>query len=203
MTKIFKINNRGISLLEMIIAISIFSFVIMGISALYLTSRKYQDIIWEQLKTQNEGRKVVQDFVNELRVALPSSIGAYSIASASSTQIVFYTNLDSDTLMERVRYFFVTSTLKKGVIKPTGNPLVYNSANEKIVDVAHDTETSTSKFTYYGSNFTGTEAPLSSPIDVTKIRVVGIALTMEENPNASPVPFSIESKVMVRNLKDN
>jgi hypothetical protein len=201
--KTFSKDARGITMVEVLVSIGIFGFLVVAITSLFLTGWNYKDIVWEQLKTQNEGRKVIQDFVNELRVASPSSIGAYPVESASSTSIIFYTNLDADTLMERVRYFFSGRILKKGVIKPTGNPLVYNSANEVLTDVAHDVVTATSKFSYYDANFTGSQAQLASPVNVTSIRVVGVALTLEEDPNASPVPFFIESKVMLRNLKDN
>lgn len=196
-------DRRGITLVEVLVSIGIFSFLIIGITALLLTSWKYNQIVWEQLKTQNEGRKVIRDFVNDLRVASLSSIGAYPIESASSTEIVFYSNIDSDTLKERVRYFLSGRTLRKGVIKPTGSPLSYNSANETLVDIAHDLVTSTVLLSYYDSNFSGSQTKLTSPVDVTKIRVVAISLTLEEDPNASPVPFFIESKVMLRNLKDN
>ncbi len=198
-----QLDRRGITLVEVLVSIGIFSFLIIGITALLLTSWKYNQIVWEQLKTQNEGRKVIRDFVNDLRVASLSSIGAYPVESASSTEIVFYSNIDSDTLKERVRYFLSGRTLRKGVIKPTGSPLTYSSANETFVDVAHDLVTSTVLLSYYDSDYSGSQTKLSSPIDVTKIRVVGISLNLEEDPNASPVPFFIESKVMLRNLKDN
>ncbi|OGH91477.1 MAG: hypothetical protein A2534_00525 [Candidatus Magasanikbacteria bacterium RIFOXYD2_FULL_39_9] len=198
-----KIDRRGITLVEVLVTIGIFSFLVVGITSLFLTSWKYNRIVWEQLKTQNEGRKVTRDFVNELRITSLSSVGAYPIESASSTEIVFYGNIDSDTYKERIRYFLSGRTLKRGVIEPSGSPLTYDSANEVIVELAHDLITSTPPFSYYDSDYSGSEAPLSSPVDVTQIRVVGISLTLEEDPNASPVPFYIESKVMVRNLKDN
>lgn len=190
-------------MVEILVAVGIFVFLSGAVVSLFLSSRKYNAIVWEQLETQNQGRKVVQDFTNELRVASVSSIGSYPVEAASSTEIIFYANLDTDTLVERVRYFFSGRILKKGVIKPAGNPLVYNSGNEVITEVAHDVVTSTSKFSYYGADYTGTEPPLASPISITNIRMVGIAITLEEDPNASPVPFSIESKVSLRNLKDN
>ncbi len=198
-----KNNKQGITLVEVLVSIGIFGFLIVGITSLFLTSWKYNRIVWEQLKTQNEGRKVTRDFVNELRLASLSSIGAYPIESASSTEIIFYSNIDSDTLKERVRYFLSGRTLNKGVIKPVGSPMVYSAANETITEIAHDLVTSTVLLKYYDGNFSGSEAVLSSPVDVTQIRVVAISLTLEEDPNASPVPFFIESKVMLRNLKDN
>lgn len=198
-----KFDRRGITLVEVLVTIGIFSFLTVGITSLFLTSWKYNKIVWEQLKTQNEGRKVTRDFVNELRIASLSSVGAYPIESASSTEIVFYGNIDSDTYKERIRYFLSGRTLKRGIIEPSGSPLTYNSANESIVELAHDLITSTPPFSYYDSTYSGSGSVLSSPIDVTQIRVVGISLVLEEDPNASPVPFYIESKVMVRNLKDN
>lgn len=198
-----KNNQRGITLVELLVTMGIFSFLVVGITSLFLTSWKYNKIVWEQLKTQNEGRKVIRDFVNELRITSLSSVGAYPIESASSTSIVFYGNIDSDTYKEKIRYFLSGRTLKRGVIKPSGSPLTYNSANEIITELAHDLVTTTPPFSYYGSTYAGSGAALSFPVDVTQIRVVGISLTLEEDPNASPVPFYIESKVMVRNLKDN
>ncbi len=95
-------------------------------------------------------------------------------------------------------------TLKRGVIKPTGNPLTYVTSSEAITDAAHDiANTSTQIFYYYDSNYSGAEAPLASPIDITKIRVVKITLQLDQNPNLTPTPFYIESKGLLRNLKDN
>ena len=198
------IDNRGLTLIEVSVAIGIFIFLAAAVVSLFLTSSRYNSIVWEQLKTQNEGRKVTQDFVNELRTASASSIGAYPVQSAASTSITFYSNIDTDTLRERLRYFMSGRVLKRGVIKPTGNPLTYNSANEVIADVAHDVaNTSTAIFYYYDSNYSGAEAPLASPVDVTKIRVVKITLQLDEDPYLTPVPFYIESKGFLRNLKDN
>ncbi len=197
-------NSDGFTLVEVLVAIGIFSFLVVGIMTLYLASYRYNGIIWEQLKTQNEGRKVTQDFVNELRTASQSSIGAYPIESASSTAVIFYSNVDTDSLREKIRYFLSGRTLKRGVIKPTGNPLTYNSANEVITEVAHDiANTTTPIFFYYDSNFSGTEIPLSSPVDVTDIRVIRIILQLDQDPHLTPAPFYVESKGLLRNLKDN
>ncbi len=158
-----KTDNRGITLVEILVAIGIFIFLAGAVVALFLTSYRYNSIVWEQLKTQNEGRKTTQDFVNELRTASASSIGAYPISAASGTSITFYSNIDTDTLRERLRYFLSGATWERGVITPTVNALTYNSANGVITDVAHDVaNTSTAVFYYYDSNYSGAEAPLAS-----------------------------------------
>lgn len=197
-------NNKGITLLEIIVAVGIFALIAGAIVQVFLVSWRNNAIVWEQLATQNEGRKVIQDFSKELREASDSSIGSYAIESASGTQIVFFSNIDSDAYKERIRYFVSSTILKKGIIKPSGSPLAYSSSTETVTDVAHDMANGTSSvFFYYDKNFTGSQTPLSSPIDVASIRVVRIILKLEEDPNLSPTPFYIESKVMIRNLKDN
>lgn len=194
----------GITALEILVSVGIFALLVGSIVGIFINSWKYNRIIWEQLSTQNEGRKVTQDFVNELRTASQSSIGGYPIAAATTSSITFYSNIDTDSYKERVRYFLSGNILKKGTLKPSGSPLSYNPVNEIVVDAAHDVTTGTiTIFTYYDGNYSGFQAPLPSPIDVTKIRVVKISLRLEEDPNLTPAPFHIESEAMVRNLKDN
>jgi type II secretory pathway pseudopilin PulG len=203
---LLKLNNNGMTLVEILAAIGIFLLLFVGMAALLVYSFKSNKIIWEQLSTQNEGRKVIQDFVNELRSATASSIGAYCLATASTTQIVFYSNIDTDTLRERIRYYLSGTTLKKGVLKPSGSPLAYNPANEAIIDLVHDVANgTTSLFYYYDENYTGasTNTPMTHPVNTSNVRVVGIKLLLEEDPSASPAPFSIESKAVIRNLKTN
>ena len=137
--------------MEILVAIGIFLLLIVGVTAIFSYSLKSNKIIWEQLSTQNEGRKVIQDFINELRSANYSSIGAYPLSTANTQEIIFYSNIDSDTYRERVRYFLSGAILKKGVIKPTGVPLSYNPVNEVITDMVRDVaNTSTQLFYYYG-----------------------------------------------------
>ncbi len=203
---IVKLNNNAFSLIEVIVAMGIFILVIGSMTAILSYSFKSRNIVWEQLSTQNEGRKVVHDFTNELRTATQSTIGAYAIETAATSSIIFYSNIDSDSWRERVRYFLSGAIFKKGVLKPSGNPLTYDSANEMITEAAHDIASgSSSIFYYYGENYNGVTntSTLSYPIDVTAIRVVGIKLRLEEDPNLSPAPFMVEGKVEVRNLKTN
>jgi len=197
-------TQAGFTLVEVLVAIGIFLLIIGGITWMLIFGLRSNKIIWEQLSTQNEGRKVVQDFVNEIRTATASSIGAYAIASAEPQQVIFYSNIDSDAWRERVRYFLQNGTLKKGVLKPSGNPLSYNPANEQINELAHDVINGANPvFYYYDQSYTGSQNPLAPPVDVTKVRMIKFTLDLEEDPNASPMPFHVETMAEVRNLKSN
>lgn len=75
----FAQDSRGVTLVELIVAIGIFSLVISGVVAVFLVSSKSKDIVFEQLEVQGQARRVVQDFVNEARVMHYSSAGAYPL----------------------------------------------------------------------------------------------------------------------------
>jgi prepilin-type N-terminal cleavage/methylation domain-containing protein len=204
MGKNIRHSSQGFTLMEMAVVLGIFGLVILSISSILIFSFKTRNIIWEQLKTQEDGRRVMQSFVNELRSANYSSIGAYPIEKATGQELIFFSNIDSDHYRERIRYFLDGTDLKKGVVKPSGNPLNYATNTEQVAIVAHDVfNTTTPIFYYYGENFSGDGQPLSLPVSVTQIRVIGIVLDLEAEPNISPAPFHIETKAQIRNLKNN
>ncbi|MFH2018512.1 MAG: hypothetical protein ABII98_00815, partial [bacterium] len=126
------------------------------------------------------------------------------IAEASAQQIVFYSNIDSDSYIEKIRYFKSGTLLVKGVVKPSGNPLVYNSSAEITTTVANDLCNGANPlFYYYDESFTSSSTPLIQPVAVTSVRVIKISLDIDEDPQTSPALFHVESKVQIRNLKTN
>ena len=196
---------RGFTLLELMITMSVFLLIIGGLTAIFIFGFRSRAIVMEQLLTQTEGRRVVQDLLNELRSASQSSIGAYALEKATNSELIFYSNIDSDSYRERVRYFMDGTNFKKGVIKPAGNPLVYSSSTESVVIIAHDVAnpTSTPVFKYYDQDYSGTQEPLTVPVSITAVRMVGVHLVLEENPNLSPTPFVVDAKAAIRNFKSN
>ncbi|MCX6779890.1 MAG: type II secretion system protein [Candidatus Magasanikbacteria bacterium] len=200
-----KINNSGFSLIEMLIVMGIFIMFAGTIAEMLMWGNHGKDVVFEQLSKQNDGRIAIQNFLNDLRRSSYSSIGAYPIELAGANQIIFYSNIDTDSWKERVRYFVATTTLKRGITKPSGNPLSYNSANEVTTEVAHDLNNTTTIFYYYDQSYDGINntSTLSAPVDISKIRMVGIKLFLDLRPNVSPAPLYIEGKTEIRNLKSN
>lgn len=199
-------NKRGFTLLELLVTMGIFSLIIMSVSSIMVDAFKNNRIIWKQLERQNEGRKVLQQVVDTVRRAEQSSIGAYPIEYAGAQELRFYANMDTDGYIEKVRFFLASTTLKIGTIKPTGSPLTYNSASEKVVELAHNVTNIArgfSTFTYYNQNYTGAEAALAQPVIASDVRMVKIFLELEDDPSKTPVALSVESMVGIRNLKSN
>lgn len=197
-------TTRGMTILEVVVALGIMALIIGSITAILLDGFRNKDLIFNQLAAQGEGRKATQDIVNELRGATASSIGAYSLERVLDNELAFYARVDADPLRARVHYFLQGNNLVRGIIKPSGNPLTYNPINEVVGIVAHNVITNLAPiFTYYDQNFTGIEAPLAQPVSVGPVRMIGITLTINKNLNTPQTSFTVQAKATVRNLKSN
>lgn len=202
---LFKKENKGFTLIESVLALAIFSSIIIAVGAFQRDVFYFNDILQTGLTNVTEARKVLRPFVNEVRGAQPSNLGAFAIDEATQTSFAFYTDIDDDDVRERVRYFLEGDTFKKGVIEPEGNPLVYNEEDEKIITVIRDVVPSQTAFSYYNSNYNGTtETPaLEFPVAPVDIRLVRIDLTVDSNPDRAPSLLTITTQATIRNLKDN
>ncbi|MCX6778867.1 MAG: prepilin-type N-terminal cleavage/methylation domain-containing protein [Candidatus Magasanikbacteria bacterium] len=193
--------KKGFTLLEVLVSIGIFMLIITAVTSFIGTIFSSNNVIYNQLTAQKEARRVMEDFVKEVRNASASSIGSYLISAASATSFTFYSDIDNDSYAEKIRYFVSNSTFKKGVTKPTGNPLTYNPASEVITDIVHDMTAGQQPFLYFNKNYTGTGVALSFPVNILDIRVVQLSLTIDQKPSFSPLPITVSSKVEIRNLK--
>lgn len=195
-------NNRGFSLVEIIISVAIFTLIIGLVGSFQADIFSFNRIIQSGLQSQNDAKKIVKPFVNEVRGAVPSSLGAYSIKVATSTEFVFYNDTDSDGLVEEIRYYLEDGSFKKGVIEPSGNPLIYDVEDEDVVKIVNDV-INTEIFSYYDSSYDGSNGSLEYPYNLTDIRMVRIELVIDDNPDIPPSAVTISTQASIRNLKDN
>jgi prepilin-type N-terminal cleavage/methylation domain-containing protein len=198
-------NNRGFSLVEIIVVLGIFSIMAVAISSLQFRILTNNKIAQDSLSSAQDARIILAMMVRDLRSASPSNDGSFAIVQAATNTVAFYSDTDGDGLKEKIRYFVATTTLMKGSIKPTGSPLSYSSVSEKFSSLAYNVKnaTSTALFEYYDTNYTGTSSPLVQPVTTTSIRLVKINLMIDADPNRSPIIRTYTSQVSLRNLKDN
>ena len=200
-----EIDNKGFTLLELLVAMGIFSLVILAGTQIFIDGLRYNTIIWDQLQGQTDGRRAVKEVVDIVRKAEESSIGGYPIVLAEDTELILYANVDNDSYREKVRFWLNDTVLKRGITKPSGDPLGYDGI-ENVVEIAHyivNNIQGTPLFMYYGEDFTGSQDALLTPADAGSIRVVKIQLEIEKDADKTPVPLHVESVVSVRNLKTN
>jgi prepilin-type N-terminal cleavage/methylation domain-containing protein len=196
---------RGATLLEVMVAIAITAIILLGAGTFLSTSFRNQKILDDQLSGQSEARRIVSEIVNTVRTAETSSVGSYAIATATTSTLTVYANIDNDSFRERVRYWLDGTQLKRGVTKPSGNPLSYSGPELVTVVTANveNNQKGINTFEYFGESYTGTESPLASPVVVPDIRMVRIVVQIEKEESKSPVPIRVESITHIRNLKTN
>jgi prepilin-type N-terminal cleavage/methylation domain-containing protein len=197
-------NKKGFSIVEILVTTAIAGLIMSSIFFFVSNVFTYNSFLGSAASAQQEAKKVVDKIVSELRTTSPSSAGDYPLAQTDAGSITFYANADTDSYIERIRYFTSGTKLRKGILKPSGNPLIYNPANEVLSDLINDISTATSTiFYYYDKNATATSTPLTAPVLANQVRLVKIDLWIDSNPSRSPAALEITSKVNLRNLKDN
>ena len=202
----FPHNSRGVTLVELVVAIGIFALLSLGAAEIIIIGFRSNAAIWEHLEVQRDARRAVQQVVNVVRQAETSSVGAYPVAGAGANELIVYSNIDNNGYRERVRFFLDGTTLKKGIITPSGSPLVYETATETITDVANNVTNvslGTPIFSYYNSVYTGTEVAMAQPVVVGDVRIISVRLILDKNPNVLPGAYDVESFAQIRNLKLN
>lgn len=199
------IMKKGFTLVETLIALFIFSLATIVVGNFARDIFFYNSIAQSELDVEYSGRKILNPIISEIRSATLSSVGAYPVESVATSSFVFFSNIDSDNKKERVRYFLEGTNLKKGVIKPTGTvSLIYVSANEVVTTIIPDVRNgTTSLFSFYDTNYTGSSTPLTYPINIPNVRFVKISLILDKDVNRLPGPVTVTTQVAIRNLKDN
>lgn len=199
--------SKGVTLVELIVAIAIFSIVSIAIGNFISDIYRNNSYASGSLQASQDGRSILRPMVNEIRTMTLGANGSYPIALAGTSTIIFYTDIDADGVTERVRYFLQNDELRKGVIEASGNPIGYTSGTESLSTLARAVRnsTTTNLFEYYDSEYSGssTTSALSFPIDIPSVRLIKIDLVLDADPNRSPTPRSYTTQVNIRNLKDN
>ena len=195
--------SRGFTLIEIVIALAIFTGISLLASFFVLDISNFSLFFGENLSVQQELQLSLIPMASEIRAMGPSSTGSYPIASAAAGSFIFYSDSDNDGLFEKIRYFMDGNIFKKGVIKPTGNPLNYDPAQENVFELVHYVTNSGSVFSYYDKNFTGIQLPLTFPIDVSAIKTIKASLIVAQNPEILPGPLNFSVTASGRNLNND
>jgi len=105
---------KGISLVETIIFLFVFSLVMAAVVLFILLSYRSYSYSFQQSRAINEARRGVETMIKEIREARIAEDGSYVIAEADDFQFIFYSDIDKDDRIERVRYFLETGGTQAG-----------------------------------------------------------------------------------------
>jgi len=201
-------NKIGMTLIEMMVAIGIFTMGIAGFSLLFVKSWQMNGFVLEEGQDAIKASRAVDNLVIELRRASQAATGAYPVVSCAGTDLVIYVDADNDGVVERVHYFYdlAHGQLKRGVTRPSGSPASYPSGDQTITVFVDNVFNSAADpvFYYFNANYPGdtTNNPLSNPINPGDVRLIKVALLINMKPVTAPDNIKIESFAELRNIND-
>jgi len=101
-------KEKGFTLIETMVAIVVFALTMGVITAFIISSYRNYGYTKDQSVAINEARKGIEIMVKEIRQARQGEDGSYSIEKADDKELIFYSDIDNDGKVERVRYFLGT-----------------------------------------------------------------------------------------------
>lgn len=194
-----KVVDRGFTLIEVVIAIGIFTMLMLAVSMLFVFLYRQQSTSVAMIQRTDSLNRVVDTMAKEFRESSRGAKGDFALVIANTNQITFFDDIDSDGLTEKISYYLNGTSLTKSVIEP-GADLLYGGTAVITVVLTDVRNGGTPIFTYYDKNYTGTQSPMSSPVEVVKVKLVGLSLTVNSVNSLNSYPLHIETKIERRNL---
>jgi len=125
--------NKGFTFTEMLVAIAIFALAMAGAAGAVISAYQSQSFTRQQSLAIKEARRGIKTMVREIRESAPGEDGSYPIEKAGNKEIIFYSDVDQDLSVEKVRYFLGSagsdSKTKKCVSYDDGGSCTVNFSN--------------------------------------------------------------------------
>jgi prepilin-type N-terminal cleavage/methylation domain-containing protein len=191
---------RGFTLTEVVVVVAITGLMMATIGQMLAFFYKSNGYALQEAQAVQSARKSVQDATADLRGATYGADGSYPVAGAATSTVTFYTNLNGDANVEKVRYYLSGTTLYRGVTEPAGSPQSYAGQTESVNLVIPNVRNTaaTPIFAYYDA----TGAALSSTPTTSDIKSVGITVLTDVNPQRAPAIYTLTGQATLRNLRD-
>lgn len=206
--KIKRKNYPGMSLVEMLIAIAIFTIGILGFTQLFVYSWRQNAYTMEMGQSSMAVSQGANKMVQYLREARQGDDGSYPVVSANENDLVVFGDYDQDKITERLHFYRSGEDIILGIRKPTtGFPKTYaaGDAETKVIASHIVNDVDTPVFAYYNSKYPedSVNNPIATPAAAPNVRLVRIDLHMNIDLNRAPDNVQIKSFVEIRNLNDH
>jgi type II secretory pathway pseudopilin PulG len=103
---------KSFTLIETLIAIFVFTLIMGVVSGLVIMAYRTQSYTWQQSIAIDEARRGIETMVKEIRMAREGEDGSYPIELAGDKEFIFYSDIDGDGRVEKVRYFLAQTNSK-------------------------------------------------------------------------------------------
>ncbi len=146
----------------------------------------------------------ISNFTKNIREARQSDAGDYLILTGEDFSLKFFSDVDDDTVVERLHYFLENEYFKLGITKPSGFPLQYSASDEEVKIIGSNILNGISEpiFYYYnGESLSDLEDnPLTTPITPNDVSLIKLHLITNVNPEQNPTDMHLETLIRPRNV---
>ncbi|MEX0652133.1 MAG: type II secretion system protein [Candidatus Paceibacterota bacterium] len=196
-----KKNTKGFTLIETLVVLAIFIIVLGALVSSIRFFYRSNTHALEQSFAINGARIGIEQMVKDLREAGFSDEGSYPVIALATSSVSFYSDVDADIFVEKIRYFLDGTDLNKGIVDSSGDPLTYNDDNEVVTLISNNVRNnaeSVALFSYY--NASGT--PMTNLASTTDLRFVTAEVVVNVNPMRLPNNFTLRSSATLRNVRE-
>jgi type II secretory pathway pseudopilin PulG len=202
-----KKKKSGMTLIEALISIVIFTIGIGGFSLLFIKSWQGNSYVFEMGQSSMAASQGVNEAVGYLRKARQGDDGSYPIKSGTNNDLLIFSDYDKDGITERLHFYKSNNQLIMGWRKPTGSlPKIYVTGDQgiKVITEKVVNDASTPIFYYYNKDYPGDQAhnPVATPANPSDVKLIKILLKVNMDPNRAPDNIEISSFAELRNLND-
>lgn len=196
-------KQSGLSVLEIVIVIGITLVLMTALIRFVGIGYPLSKTTYLQVRSTESARLQLKRIIKILREARQSDIGSYPLVEIGPQKIIFFADVDADEVTERVRIELDGTRLVKGILEPTGDPLVYDEDNEiEVVLTVNVRNGADDIFTYYSGDYPSDTTPLLSA-SMGDVKYIELNLKIDADPDIDPPAVDVKSQVQLRNLKTN
>lgn len=200
------VNAKGFTLIEVLVVGALTIGLGFGIIGLFVILNRGQDLVFNDYLSVDRTNTTLSRIIREIRTARNGENGSYVIEDADSQSLTFYSDIDFDDRVEKVRYYLQGTTLYRGYIEPVGNPVTYPQANEITQELTENVQNDTTPlFYYYNGDWPEdtTNNPLQTPFTLSDIKLIRIYIRLNPLPNDPQGDYILDSSATIRIIKDN
>jgi len=190
--------RTGFTFVETLVVMALFTGIMTLVLYFSLDLGQFALQFRQDLQTKQDLQLAVNTMVSELRSIAPAANGGYPLEAVNATSVTFFVDADKNGTVDRVRYFLSTSTLKRGLVRPTSTPATYQTSTEQVSILLNNVLAGS--FWFFDSAYTGSQASMTLPILIENVRAVRFAVTVDEATSTRPVPLTSSFTVTFRNL---
>lgn len=196
-----RVYKKGITLLEAVIYVGIFTVVMLVILNTIASFYRFNGYTIAQSYQVSYARDGMELLVRDLREMTFADNGTFPLAVMETNRVAFYSDIDRDNSVEYVEYRLASTTLYKTIYNATGSPPIYASSSASLTTaVSQYVQNSLQNipiFIYYD----GDGNPAVSTTTVTDITYIQISLIINVDPIRDPGEFLLRSSASLRNLR--